>query len=34
MRKPKYKNYNEDEFCDIASEVEDILSGFFIKETN
>jgi|TARA_R100000455_G_C6234222_1_gene94944 hypothetical protein len=30
----RYTEEKQDEFCDIASEVEDILSGFFIKETN
>jgi hypothetical protein len=29
-----YTEDKQDEFCDIVSEVEDILSGFFIKEQN
>ena len=30
----RYTEEKQDEFCDIVSEVEDILSGFFIKEQN
>ena len=30
----RYTEEKQDEFCDIVSEVEDILSGFFIKEPN
>ena len=30
----RYTEEKQDEFCDIVSEVEDILSEFFIKEQN